>query len=79
MYKKRLIFLTMILVVLTTIAYSGLATSMAITGEANIRALSDIRVTDIELDNAENNAVEEYAPKYTKNTITNGIKLPSSN
>ena len=79
MNKTRLIILSIILVVLTTITYSALATNLAITGEATIRAVSDIRVTDIDLDKAENDAVEEYAPKYTKNTVTNGIKLPSSN
>ena len=79
MSKTRLIVLSIILVVFTTITYSALATNLAITGEATIRAVSDIRVTDIDLDKAENDAVEEYAPKYTKNTITNGIKLPSNN
>ena len=79
MNKTRLIILSIILVVLTTITYSALATNLAITGEATIRAVSDIRVTDIEIENASNDAVEEYAPKYTKNTVTNGIKLPSSN
>ena len=79
MYKKRLIILSVILVILTTIAYSGLSTSLAITGEANIRAVSDIRVTDVTLEGATNNGTEQYKSKYTKNTVTNGIKLPNSN
>ena len=79
MYKKRLIILSVILVILTTIAYSGLATNLAITGEATIRAVSDIRVTNIELDGAEGGAVEQYAPKHTKNKITTGFILPNNN
>ena len=77
--QKKLFILTTILIMLTTFAYSALATNLSIIGEANFRAISDIRVTNIELDNAENGATLSYEPKYTKDTITNGFILPNSN
>ena len=77
--QKKLFMLTTFLIMLTTFAYSALATNLSITGEANIRAVSDIRVTNIELDNAKNGGVLSYEPKYTKDTITNGFVLPNTN
>ena len=45
---KLLISLTfLILFVFNTVAYSGLATKLAITSEAMFRPITDIRVTDI--------------------------------
>ena len=78
MYKLKLTIISIILVVFSTIAYSGLATSLAITGEANIRAVSDIRVTDISLNATPNGGVEQYSSKYTKNTVTTGFLLSNS-
>ena len=58
---KLLISLTLlILFVFNTVAYSGLATKLAITSEAMFRPITDIRVTDIKLDSATNGAVERY-------------------
>ena len=55
---KLLISLTfLILFVFNTVAYSGLATKLAITSEAKFRPITDIRVTDIKLDSATNGAV----------------------
>ena len=76
--KKGLIgLLAVVLVILTTVAYSALATSLSITGEATFRAVSDIRVTNTRLKNA-TGATEQYTSRYTKDTITAGFTLNNS-
>ena len=74
MIGKKLFTLTVLLILLTTVAYSGLATSLAITGEATFRAVSDIRVTDISFNNAQD-ATQAYSSTHTKDTITSGFVL----
>ena len=77
---KLLISLTfLILFVFNTVAYSGLATKLAITSEAKFRPITDIRVTDIKLDSATNGAVESYSPKFNVDTTTTGFVLPNAN
>ena len=77
---KLLISLTfLILFVFNTVAYSGLATKLAITSEAKFRPITDIRVTDIKLDSATNGAVESYSPKFNVDTTTTGFVLPNVN
>ena len=77
---KLLISLTfLILFVFNTVAYSGLATKLAITSEAMFRPITDIRVTDIKLDSATNGAVESYSPKFNVDTTTTGFVLPNVN
>ena len=77
---KLLISLTfLILFVFNTVAYSGLATKLAITSEAMFRPITDIRVTDIKLDSATNGAVESYSPKFNVDTTTTGFVLPNAN
>ena len=77
---KLLISLTfLILFVFNTLAYSGLATKLAITSEAMFRPITDIRVTDIKLDSATNGAVESYSPKFNVDTTTTGFVLPNVN
>ena len=77
---KLLISLTfLILFVFNTVAYSGLATKLAITSEAMYRPITDIRVTDIKLDSATNGAVESYSPKFNVDTTTTGFVLPNAN
>ena len=79
MQNKTLFILTSFLIMLTTFAYSALATNLAITGEANFRVVSDIRVTNITLDSVENGATQYFDSKYTKDTITTGFILPNVN
>ena len=62
-----------------TVAYSGLASKLAITSEAMFRASADIRVTGIKLVSASNGALESYSPKYNVDTTTTGFTLPSAN
>ena len=67
------------LFVFNTVAYSGLASKLAITSEAMFRASADIRVTGIKLVSASNGALESYSPKYNVDTTTTGFTLPSAN
>ena len=62
-----------------TVAYSGLASKLAITSEAMFRPITDIRVTGIKLVSASNGALESYSPKYNVDTTTTGFTLPSAN
>ena len=62
-----------------TVAYSGLASKLAITSEAMFRASADIRVTGIKLESASNGAVENYSPKYNVDNTTTGFTLPNAN
>ena len=76
---KLLISLTFLtLFLFNTIAYSGLATKLAITSEAMFRPRLDIRVTDIKLKSATNGAVESYSPKYNVDSTTTGFTLPTT-
>ena len=77
MQKKILNMLTIVLIVLTSIAYSGLSTSVSITGEAKFRIKADIRVTDIRFKTA-SNATTRYESEFTKDTITSGFNLTST-
>ena len=76
---KYVILTTLIVLFLfTTVAYSGLASKLAITSEVMFRALADIRVTNIKLEKTTGNALESYEPKYNVDTTTTGFELPSS-
>ena len=76
---KLLIGLTFLaLFIFNTIAYSGLATKLAITSEAMFRPNVDIRITNIKLHSAENGAVESYSPKYNVDSTTTGFVLPNT-
>ena len=71
--------LLIIIVVLgLSIGYSALNTDLSISGEAIVRADSDIRITDIVLKETLNGAIEDYNPKYTVDTTTSYVTLPSS-
>ena len=77
---KLLISLTFLaLFIFNTVAYSGLATKLAITSEAMFRPNVDIRITDIKLYSATNGAVESYSPKYNVDSTTTGFTLPNAN
>ena len=76
---KYVILTTLIVLFLfTTVAYSGLASKLAITSEVMFRALADIRVTNIKLEKTTGNALESYEPKYNVDTTTTGFELPSA-
>ena len=72
--------LLIIIVVLSlSIGYSALNTDLNISGEAIVRADSDIRITDIKLDNTLNNGKEMYSPEFTKDTTTMSVSLNNQN
>ena len=76
---KYVILSTLIVLFLfTTVAYSGLASKLAITSEVMFRALADIRVTNIKLEKTTGNALESYEPKYNVDATTTGFELPSA-
>ena len=76
-YKQAIIFLSFILVLITTVAYSALSTQLAIISDVKFRVLADIRVTDIDYTSTSGGTLE-YASEYTKNSITSGFTLPSA-
>ena len=80
MQKKIMIFLSVIFVMLTTVAYSALSTSLSITSEVKIRPISDIRVDGIVLSGSTLNGAEiKYESEYNVDKITSGFVLPNSN
>ena len=75
--KSLITVLSFILIMITTYAYSALATNLAITGDANFRTPADIRVTGINMTDHSNSTLL-YEPTYKKDTITTGFNLASS-
>ena len=76
--SKILIALSFLFIMFTTVAYAGLSTSLAITSEAVFRAMADIRVTDIKINNATGSALLQYESNYNVNSITSGFTLPDA-
>ena len=76
--KKTLLIVMMLLITITTFAYSALATSLAITSNVSFRVLADIRVTKIKLQEAKNSATVSYESKYNIDSITSGFILPNT-
>ena len=67
--KKVMLLLTSIaLVLVTSIAFSALSTSLAITSEVKFRPLADIRVNAIALNSA-TGAQIAYESDFSKNTV----------
>lgn len=62
-----------------SVGYAALNSDLKISGEASFRVESDIRITNIELYETTNLAVENYTSKYSKDTITIGTKLTQVN
>ena len=77
--KILIVIAFLLLFFFNTVAYSGLASKLAITSEAMFRPITDIRITGIKLVSASNGALESYSPKYNVDTTTTGFTLPSDN
>ena len=77
MKKIMLLLTSVMLVLMTSIAFSALSTSLAITSEVKFRPLADIRVNSIELNNAAGGQLA-YESDFSKNTVSNGFTLPTS-
>ena len=78
MRKKVLLLLSVLLVFMTTTAFSALSQSLTITSEVRFRVLVDIRVNGVALNSATNGATIGYESDYSKNTVSNGFVLPNS-
>lgn len=77
--RKHLGMLLIIIVVLSLgIGYSALNTDLNISGEAIVRADSDIRITDIKLLDTVNGGKELYNFEFTKDTTEMFVHLPSN-
>jgi len=77
MKKIMLLLTSVMLVLMTSIAFSALSTSLAITSEVKFRPLADIRVNSIELNNAAGGQLA-YESDFSKNTVSNGFTLPTA-
>ena len=76
MRKIALLITSIILVFMSSIAYSALSTSLSISSEVRFRVLADIRINGVSLNSA-NNSTIAYESEYSKNTVSNGFTLPS--
>ena len=72
--RKIMLLITSILLVLTTsIAFSALSTSLAITSEVKFRFIDDIRINSVSLVSASNGAQIGCESEYTKYTLTSNV------
>ena len=66
-------------VLMLSVGYTALNEELTISGEASFRVEEDIRVTKINILETTNNALEDYSPNYSKDTVKVGITLPNNN
>ena len=78
-FKKNilLIMLCFTLLSISSIAYSALNKQLNITGDLIVRAVKDIRITDLKLRDQVTSAYEMYNSKYTVNTVSVSAKFPT--
>jgi len=62
----------------TSYGYAALNTKLSISGEAYIRVEEDIRVTNLKLSSISNGGYETYNSKFSKDTISMFVTLPSN-
>ena len=60
------VVILMILTILISIGYSALNKNLSISGEAFLRSKGNVRISRIEMSNAENAGYETYNPEYSK-------------
>jgi len=77
--NKTLILFILISSFATTIGYSALSASLSVSGDLVYRTPADIRITGVKLSSVTNGGLEQYTPKYTKDTVSLGLKLPNLN
>lgn len=68
----------LITIMLSTIVYSAFSTSLQVDGEVIVRSDNNIRITGIRITNRVNGAYEEFNNKYTKETTSMFVILPSN-
>lgn len=62
-----------------SIGYSALNASLSVSGDLVYRSPADIRITGVKISSVTNGGLEQYSPKYTKDTVSLGLKLPNIN
>ena len=55
-----------ILTILISVGYSALNQNLSVSGEAFLRSKGNVRISRIEMSNAENDGYETYNPEYSK-------------
>ncbi len=77
----NLLFTTVIFmsVLFISIGYSALNSELAISGEAKVEILTDIKVTNVTMHSAENGAFLTYNPDFTNTTSEMSVTLPNAN
>ncbi len=78
MRKIMLLLTSVLLTLVTSIAFSALSTSLAITSEVRFRFIADIRINSVSFVSASNGAQIGYESDFSKNTVSNGFILPNS-
>ena len=65
-------------IILTTLIYSAFSTKLQIGGDLIVRSDNEIRVTNISIKESTGGAYETYNNKYTKDTTSMFVTLPSN-
>lgn len=77
--KKVLLITILLLSFCISIGYSALNKSLSMSGDLVYRVPTNIRITGVKMNSVTNGGLEQYSSKYTKNTISLGLKLPNLN
>ncbi len=78
--KKGLILIIVTFVIISlSVGFSIYNAELMISGDAVVRSNNEIRITNIQLLNTNNDGKENYSPKYSKDTTTISILLPNQN
>ena len=76
--KKIIYIILLIAIIFTTIVYSAFSTKLQIDGDLVVRSDNDIRITNLSIKESTGGAYETYNSKYTKNTTSMFVTLPSN-
>ena len=71
--------IALVFVVLFSVGYSALSSTLSISGTARYNVRKTIRVINNVLQGTTNSGVEQFSPNYTWNTTTTGVNLTKVN
>lgn len=77
--NKLLLIFLLFFSFFVSIGYSALNASLSVSGDLVYRVPADIRITGVKISSVANGGLEQYSPKYTKDTASVGLKLPNLN
>ncbi len=66
-------------IIFMSVGYSALNSELTISGEATVKALPNIKITNVGILSTENGGVSTYNPSYTDISSNVGITLPNEN